>query len=174
LFATHGIGPDDVEHVVVATTGQSYSHCEPLDVRQAPTTPMDAKYSTPYNIAIAAVRGNITLADFSLKRLDDPEVLAFAKKITAVNDPSLGIRPAALPARVEITTYDGRSFSERCDYPRGTWPQRPLAADEIIAKFRDCVTYAAKPMQPDAVDRLVELVLDLENVDDVRSLAGCF
>jgi len=29
-------------------------------------------------------------------------------------------------------------------------------------------------MQPDAVDRLVELVLDLENVDDVRSLAGCF
>jgi 2-methylcitrate dehydratase PrpD len=174
LFAEHGLRPDDVEHLTVATTGPTYALCEPLEVRQAPPTPMDAKFSIPYNIALAAVSGNVALADFTEKRLHDADVLDFARKISTVNDPSLAIRPAALPSRIEVTTTDGRQLEQRCDYPRGTWPHHPLAADEIVDKFRDCVSYAAKPLDRDATERIVDLVMDLEHVDDVRAIGACF
>jgi 2-methylcitrate dehydratase PrpD len=132
---------------------------------------MDAKFSIPYAIAVAAVRGDVTLDDFRPERLADPAVLAFAQRIDAVDDPSLAIRKAALPARIEVTTTGGQRLEKRVDQPRGVWPHSRLSPEEVVRKFRDCASYARVPVRPEALDAFVDAVLDLENVADASTLA---
>ncbi|MEU8803267.1 MmgE/PrpD family protein [Spirillospora sp. NPDC048819] len=170
LFADTGLDPADVKSLTVATTLGTFALTQPIEARRAPTTPMDAKFSIPYAIAVAAVRGDVGLDDFRPERLNDPAVREFAQKISAVDDPSLAIRKAALPARIEVTTTDGRTFVQRCDQPRGVWPYSRLSQEEVIRKFRDCAAYARIPIDEAALDGFVDAVLNLEQVDDVAAL----
>jgi 2-methylcitrate dehydratase PrpD len=172
LFAQNDVRPEDVAHLTIATTLGTFALTQPIEARRAPTTAMDAKFSIPYAIAVAAVRGDVTLADFLPEKLSDPEVLAFAQKIDAVDDPSLAIRKAALPARIEVATTDGRSFTTRVDEPKGVWPHSRLSTDEVVRKFRTCASYSRTKIDPAALDRFIESVLDLENLADAASLLG--
>jgi hypothetical protein len=40
----------------------------------------------------------------------------------------------------------------------------------LEAKFRDCVSFAAKPLAEADVDRAIALIRDLENVPDVTEI----
>jgi len=172
MFTENNLRPDDVESVTVAVGGPSFALCEPLAVRQAPPTPMDAKFAIPYIMSVAAVKGNVTLSDFTQEALTDRDVLAFAQKITAEKDDSLRIRPTASPARVTVKTRDGRELTVRSDQPRGTYQFSPLSEDEIVQKFRNCVEVAHKPLSEDTTGRLIETVLNLENLTDLTSLSS--
>ena len=170
LFAENELRAQDVDSLVIATTLGTFALTQPIEARRAPTTAMDAKFSIPYSIAVAAVRGDVTLDDFLPERLADPAVLDFAQRIEAVDDPSLAIRKAALPARIEVTTTDGRHLTHRVDQPRGVWPYSRLSPEEVERKFRDCASYARVPIKPEALDAFIGAVLDLENVTDVSTL----
>jgi 2-methylcitrate dehydratase PrpD len=172
VLADNGIRAADVERLTVATSGPSFALCEPLAVRQAPQTPMDARFSTPFIVAVAAVRGRVRLADFTTEALRDTDVLAFARRVTAVEDPSLRIRPAASPSRVEVTTRDGRTFTHRSDQPRGTYGHSPLSEAEIVGKFRDCAAMARRPLSAAAAERVVEAVLGLDDLPDLSTLSA--
>jgi len=172
LFAQNDVRPSDVERLTIATTLGTFALTQPIEARRAPTTAMDAKFSIPYAIAVAAVRGDVTLADFLPEKLADPEVLAFAQRIDAVDDPSLAIRKAALPARIEVATTDGRAFTTRVDEPKGVWPHSRLSADEVVRKFRNCASYSRTKIDPTALDSFIEAVLSLETLTDVAPLLG--
>ena len=58
----------------------------------------------------------------------------------------------------------------RIDRPRGH-PSRPLCFDDIAAKFRANARYAARPFEPWRVERIIDRVCHLEDVDDMQSLA---
>jgi len=170
LFDENQLRASEVDSLVIATTLGTFALTQPIEARRAPTTAMDAKFSIPYAIAVAAVRGDVTLADFLPEKLADPEVLAFAQRIDAVDDPSLAIRKAALPARIEVTTSDGRQLVKRVDQPRGVWPHSRLSAEEVVRKFRTCASYARVPISPKALDAFIDAVLDLENLTDLSPL----
>jgi 2-methylcitrate dehydratase PrpD len=170
LFDENQLRASEVDSLVIATTLGTFALTQPIEARRAPTTAMDAKFSIPYAIAVAAVRGDVTLADFLPEKLADPEVLAFAQRIDAVDDPSLAIRKAALPARIEVTTSDGRQLVKRVDQPRGVWPHSRLSAEEVVRKFRTCASYARVPISPKALDAFIDVVLDLENLTDLSPL----
>jgi 2-methylcitrate dehydratase PrpD len=171
LFGESGLRADEVDSLTIATTLGTFALTQPIETRRAPATAMDAKFSIPYAIAVAAVRGDVTLDDFRPERLADPAVLAFAQRIDAVDDPSLAIRKAALPARIEVTTTGGQRLEKRVDQPRGVWPHSRLSPEEVVRKFRDCASYARVPVRPEALDAFVDAVLDLENVADASTLA---
>jgi hypothetical protein len=42
--------------------------------------------------------------------------------------------------------------------------------DVIESKFRDCVSFAAKPISAKNIDHVIELVRDLENQTDVTEV----
>jgi hypothetical protein len=45
-----------------------------------------------------------------------------------------------------------------------------LTREEHNERFQDCVSYARKPLPPENVEKLVSLVAQLEELDDVRVL----
>jgi len=99
-------------------------------------------------------------------RMQDPRILKAREKVQLVPDAAL---EAQLPKRiaiVDITLADGSRMSERVDAVRGT-AENPMTRDEVVAKCRDLlgpVLGAAKS------GRLIETILTLESVKDVRTL----
>jgi 2-methylcitrate dehydratase PrpD len=70
--------------------------------------------------------------------------------------------------RIQLQTLDGRELDVRVDHGRGT-PANPATRDELVAKFRR----AAGTRLPEAtVERLLELLLNLEQVQDTREITA--
>jgi len=133
LVRKHAIDPAQIARISNETYNTVKSHFSNKDV----STVMAARVSVPYCIAIAAVDGKLTQAQFAPARINDPllrEVLAHTE---IVADAELNqLYPDKFPARVTITLKNGASFQETVLFPKGD-PQDPLSAGELEAKFRD-------------------------------------
>ena len=64
---------------------------------------------------------------------------------------------------------DGRVVSRKAEGVPGD-PQHPVTREMLETKFRDCVSFAAKPLAPERVERAIEMIRDLENVADVTEI----
>ncbi|HEV7979208.1 MmgE/PrpD family protein [Amycolatopsis sp.] len=95
---------------------------------------LNALGSAQFVLAVSALRGRCTPADFDGATLRDEELLALAGKIRIETADDLSAAyPAKWGARVEITTSSGTVHAERLD-ARGD-PGCPLSEAEITGKF---------------------------------------
>ena len=174
LKRQHGIRPEDVEAItIVGGTGATQLLSEPLELKRRPKLSIDGKYSIPFTTAIMMVKGNVTLRDYTDEGLRDARVLAMADRVTYRADPgaiiAAGGSSSVSRPTVEIRLKDGRYYSHKPDGVPGD-PQHPVTRDLLEAKFRDCVSFAAKPLAEAQVDRAIALIHDLENVPDVTEI----
>ncbi len=117
LMKEHRLKPADIEEIRVWVGAFQQRMCHPLEERRAPVRPVDAKFSLPFCVAIAASRGRVGISDFSANGLTDPQVLALAKKVVPVEDNSVDYTTKSPEARVAILTRDGRTLEragEQC------------------------------------------------------------
>ena len=113
------------------------------------------------------------LRDYTDEGLRDPEVLAMADRVTYRLDPAAelpvgGYSSLSRPT-VEIRTKDGRTLSCRPEGVPGD-PNHPVSDELLEAKFRDCVSFSARPVPQANVDAAVEMIRDLERVEDVTRI----
>jgi aconitate decarboxylase len=107
------------------------------------------------------------LAQFSEKKLADPQVLELARRVEVVEDPDINrVYPERYANRVEIVLRDGRRFETRVDYAKGSTGQ-PLSLPEVAEKFR---SLAAGELSPAQAYQIVATVGQLEQIDDIRDL----
>jgi 2-methylcitrate dehydratase PrpD len=164
------LSPDDIESItIVGGTGGVRLLCEPLELKRRPPLAIAAKHSIPFTAAIMAVRGTVTLQDYTEAGLQDPAVLAMADRVFYRTRPDAvavrGDGPATSAPSVEIRTRDGRLLTNTPDGVPGD-PRHPASQEQLEAKFRDCVSFAAKPIQAEAVEQFIAAVRDLDRVDD--------
>lgn len=173
LIHGHDIKSDDIDEIVVTVADMANLLCDPLPIRQNPQTPMDAKWSIPFIVAAAARKGKVTIADFTPRGISDPDVLRLAKRVRPVFDAALA--PAGRgwtgipPGIVEIRTIKGKSYSKRIDVALGYGPN-PMSRQQHIDKFRDCVSYSAKPLRAADIDQVIHMVDHLEDLTDVGEI----
>jgi 2-methylcitrate dehydratase PrpD len=141
----------------------------PPEIKQKPTTSITAKTAIPFIMGVALKHRSVAIAHFLPDNLNDPEVLATARKVRFELDPALG----PFSSRVNIKTKDGKLYQSAVDILRGSIGN-PMSTAELAAKFRDCARYSKKPLEPSAVDRLIERLLSLEKVKDIREITGLF
>jgi 2-methylcitrate dehydratase PrpD len=130
-----GFRAEDVA-AVECETADGYVHrlWEPLAAKQRPPNDYAAKFSTPFNIAVAFVTGGAGFEAFSARTVRDRRVLALAAKVRYRIDPD-NPYPARYTGHVRMTLKDGRVFEERQPHIRGGMHE-PLARAEIERKFR--------------------------------------
>jgi 2-methylcitrate dehydratase PrpD len=136
----HGAKPEDVKDVL-CETAEGYVHrlWEPLPSKHRPATAYGAKFSAPFNIAVAFVTGEAGLAAFTEEKVRDERILALASKVRYVVDPD-NPYPKAYTGHVRMTLNDGRVIEERQPHIRGG-AHEPLARAEIEDKFRGNCEY---------------------------------
>jgi 2-methylcitrate dehydratase PrpD len=134
-LAKKGFAAEDVAEVL-CETAEGYVHrlWEPLAAKQRPANDYAAKFSTPFNVAVAFVTGSAGFEAFTESTVRDPRILALASKVRYVVDPA-NPYPRAYTGHVRITLKDGRVFEERQPHIRGG-VHEPLSREDIERKFR--------------------------------------
>jgi 2-methylcitrate dehydratase PrpD len=139
-LAKKGFAAEDVAEVL-CETAEGYVHrlWEPLASKHRPANDYAAKFSTPFNIAVAFLTGGAGFEAFTEKTVRDPRILALASKVRYVVDPN-NPYPKAYTGHIRMTLKDGRVFEERQPHIRGG-VQEPLTREDIERKFLSNTRY---------------------------------
>jgi 2-methylcitrate dehydratase PrpD len=139
-LANQGVQADDIS-AIVCEVGEGTVHrlWEPLAVKHRPPTPYAAKFSTPYCMAVGFFDGRAGFAQFTQARIEDPQVLALASKISYSINPN-DEYPRNFTGYLRATLKDGTQREIRRPYMRGG-VHAPLSQAELEAKFMDNVLY---------------------------------
>jgi 2-methylcitrate dehydratase PrpD len=116
-------------------------------------------------VAIMLVDGTVSFAAaHDVARMREPSVLAQRAKIELVPDAELDRR--VREAKVTVVLADGSELNEHVSAVRGT-ADNPMPRAEVVGKCRDLIAPVLGAAQCDA---LIEAVLAIERVNDVREL----
>lgn len=127
-----------------------------------------AKLCLAFVAGIFLARGNVDVPDFRGDALSDPDVHRYAQLVTVELDDNPDLN-ALDPQRITVTLRDGTRHA--CDLPHVYGhPDKPLSTAENLEKFRRCVGYATHPLTPEAQDRLIDAIENLETLDDAATL----
>lgn len=171
LIGAHNLRPDQVTRIVAVGGDDPEFHAqlEPFEDRVRPRSPIDAKFSLPFQLGKMLTRRRLELRDFTTEGLNDTESEKSARKVTWRSDEALIGAAKFGPAIVEVETTDDRVLRARCDHALGH-PDNPLSWERLTAKFRDAVDHAAAGIPDGAADRVVRHVEGLEDLEDVSVL----
>jgi 2-methylcitrate dehydratase PrpD len=168
LARKHRFSWQDIESITVITGPVQRMLLEPVARKQAPRTVIDAKFSIPFTLAVALVRGDVTLDDFNAETLHDPHVLALAGRVRSEECPDWG-RDKAAAGALSLILRDGRVLSAAVEQALGH-PDSPLSNALLLEKFITCCGHAARPIGAQAAADLAQQILSLENSQDCGSI----
>lgn len=167
LMGAHGFTADAIAEVTI--------HVPPLVMqlmgRPNVANPSSnyAKLCLPFVVGTYLARGRVDVPDFASPEMrNDPAVHADASRIRVVLDDNPD-RNAIAPQRIVARLKDGveHAIIIRAIYGH---PDAALTEPENLDKFARNCSYARPPIAPELRDRLIALVADWENVEDVSLL----
>lgn len=163
LKRQHGIAPDAIEDVTVATFKQSIE----VSSRPALNSSFDAVVSHQYAIALMLVKEQVGLSDIIGYEQGDPRVLALMRKVRVVHDDALEKDfPRCWPHLVTVRMKDGRSHALLSEYPPGRLSPVPAAA--VNDKF---VAQSAAYLGDVGAQRALALLRGIDGAKSMQSLA---
>jgi len=169
----YDIKPSDVEAIRFVLHSPNTMLCEPLESKRKPSTAIDAKFSTPFCIAIALVDKRVTLGHFTPQALLDPDILEVAQKITyeigTTTEEGADTAPQGL---VQIKTKHEEISSKEIEFLYGH-PKNPMSQEALVAKFMDCAVYSIRRISKKNLNKVVQLILHLEDVKNIGEIVEC-
>ncbi len=161
MQARHPFGADDVDRIVVYGSQVTVDHC---GWEYVPNGVTSAQLNLRYCVATLLLENEVFVDQFAASVLDDPRRVALAGRVDVQHDPAITARGSAFrhAVRVEVYLKDGTRLDEQKDAPRA------FASDaDIIGKFR---MLASHRLDAARIDRLIELVLSVDDLPDVAPL----
>jgi 2-methylcitrate dehydratase PrpD len=166
LRAEHGFEAEDVESIVARIhRNQMPVVCDPIEAKRRPQSDYDAKFSLPFFVATCVVRGRFGLGELDRGTLTDPRILALCDRIVCEHSDASAF-PRYFSGEVEVLLRDGRRLVRQERVNRGA-DVRPLAREDVEAKFFDNATRAVPRAQAEAVR---EAVLTLDRAPGLDAL----
>jgi 2-methylcitrate dehydratase PrpD len=157
LVREHRIDVSQVESVQAGIGSVHRMLVEPVAEKQAPASVIDAKFSIPFMLAVALVKGEVTLATINESTLRDPAVLAMASRVQSEELPGWG-RERAASGVLSLELSDGRVFSGQVQRALGD-PDAPLATERLVEKFVHCAGFASRPLEVAGAEALATRLL---------------
>lgn len=133
-FRKKGIAPDLIERVECETAeGIVHRLWEPLALKSTPPNGYAAKFSIPYAIAVAMVRGNAGLSEYGDAVVADGRLTQLARKVSYLVDSS-NPYPDRFIGHVRVILKNGDVHEHRQDFFRGG-VDHPLTTKALRDKF---------------------------------------
>jgi 2-methylcitrate dehydratase len=166
LIKQHNLKPEQIAKVHIRSLARAADILADAS-KYDPQTKETADHSLPYCIAAAIVDRQVTPAQFTMRKIKDPQIRAQLRKIEVVADSEIERAfPALQRVAVRITTTNGQEFNEQLDYPKGD-PRNPLSDGEIEEKFSGL---ADGVLTSEQQKRVRETIWQLENLGSVSEL----
>ena len=166
LRSRHALRPKDIAAVrALVPEAVIRTICEPRDAKRRPANAYAAQFSLPYIVGASLVRGRFTLDELDTGTLADDDVLSLAALVEHEADP-LSDYPKHFSGELRIRLKDGSEVVHREAENRGC-PERPIANDDIVAKFTANATPSLGEAEAAAVRRAV---LGMERAGSARQV----
>jgi 2-methylcitrate dehydratase PrpD len=163
-----GIRLDDIKHIHAAVSGQAVNmvgrrfDCETAGV-------VDAQFSIAYTATVALARGAVRIGDFTVEKIRDPDVGAFANQqftITAHADvPFL----AMAPVYFDVELKNGEKLSQARETVSGS-PKRPITEKQLRDKVTDCLTHNRSSVSADQLMSVTRALPRAGSMKDVFAM----
>ena len=162
-------GGVEVEEVTIGLEAASYAdQFGGGAYKRRPTQVVEAQFALPFLVATALVHGRVGITEVS--GLGDEATLALSDRIKGKIVPGQKSRDwLTLTARLA----DGRAVTVETTDPMGS-PEKPLSAEAMRVKFRDCAANAVRPLAAADVDAALDALERLETLDDAGALTRRF
>lgn len=98
-----------------------------------PATEAQAKFSIPYCVAVALLKGRVGQADFAPGLIGSDEIASVMSRIKLVADDTLTSLPGRRPAKVTLLLAGGKMISAMAEVRTGD-PEMPMTADQKRSK----------------------------------------
>jgi len=165
MQARRPFGADDVERIVVHGSKATIEH---TGWPYKPEGMTSAQLNLSYCAATLLLEGDVFVDQFRDDMIADPARMALAKKVEVREDPKITALGSKFRHKVSVAVHlkDGTVLEETVEAPRGSEQTFAPAAD-IQAKFAKLTKRVLPRAQS---ERIMELVLDLENLPDISVL----
>ncbi len=135
IVRSSGITAEDIKTVECRIENRCYGIiCDPDDVKKRPVNDYMMRFSLPYVVAAAVIKGNVSPWEIDPAYAKEPEMIAMMDKVVSVADESKR-NPGHFPGWVRITLGDGRVFTEDQRFELGS-AENPVKLEDIEDKFR--------------------------------------
>lgn len=156
---------EDIESILLQGPPEAHDLFYPKEVKAHPQTSITSKASVPYVAAVMLKKRNLTLADFEVQNLNDPEVTALTDLMELEVDETHNANSGASI----FTLKDGTVIKNRAEYVRGA-VQAPLTLEQLAMKFKGNATLAKHPIED--IEGLANVLLNLEEVADAKQITA--
>jgi 2-methylcitrate dehydratase PrpD len=136
-----------------------------------PSNGAEAKFSAEFDLAAALLCGRITPFNLDDSFVQSEAVQSLMDRVTLdLRDEANPLAPAQFD-QVTVRTRDGAEYSSGPVKTVVGSPQRPFSAEDVRAKFTDCVAYGTRQAaEPGFIADFFERLSALEKLADVREL----
>lgn len=142
---------------------------EPADLRYRPANGWSARWSMPFDMAVALADGALGIDSWTDARANDPATRALMAKVAYEEDPGMAF-PGDYPAKLRVRLAGGRLLEQAQPKVAGT-PENPMPAEEYERKFLD---NAARALPPARAQALLAQLRDLPALRDLSALAPLY
>lgn len=136
-----------------------------------PVSVTAAQMNVFYGLAVMALRGRVTAADYTDDQIANPAVLAFIDRIKPFEDANIECRGPDFrhAATMKLHTVSGQVFSHDIWARRGS-PENPVSYEEVEAKFFNNVANCIATPTAKRIAALVKDFQSLATIDELNSL----
>jgi 2-methylcitrate dehydratase PrpD len=161
LAKEHDLTVDDVENISVRT----YQVALDITNNAQPTTVYASKFSLQFCTALAFVKRQGGLSDFTEESLNDPVIRGLMEKVQVGVEPSIHeAYPEKWGSMVQIRLANGEILQKQSEYPKGD-PENPPSKEEMVVKFKQL----ASGLPEEQIQFYVNQVLNLEERSNINT-----
>lgn len=153
--------PEDVAAITVHAPRLSLNNL----MFSAPETPLQAKFSLQFALALLLVDGTMALSHFTAETVARADLRALYGRIAGV---PFDAPEGTVETRVEVRLHDGRRFEASRMMAVGS-KAAPFTLAQYVEKFTLC---AAGLLAPDALAEVREMLVGLDSLPDARALTA--
>jgi 2-methylcitrate dehydratase PrpD len=168
LGKTEGVTPDHIKRVECIVHPLVVPVMfEPQDIRYRPTNGWAARWSMPFNIAVALTDHALTVDSYTDDRANDPNTRALMARIIYTKEPDLAF-PGDYPAWMRLYTADGQVLEHKVLKVAGS-AENPMPAEEYEKKF---ISNACRSIDSERAVEIVNRMRNLPSLHDMAELAS--
>lgn len=161
------VKPEEIAEVRASLSSQM------LDILHfhRPTNGAQAKFSAEFGLAVALLRGRITPADLDDEFVQSPAVQSLMSRVVVEARDAGTLDAAPVFDQVTIRTRDGTELHSGPVQAVIGSPERPLDAEQLRAKFADCIAYGTQgAATPAFIAGFMDRLNTLDELSDAREL----
>jgi len=164
--------PHRVKRIVIKTASKIIQeYAKPYEEKKMPRSPVGAQFSLQYSVAVMLSKGRALVKEFQKESIHDPDVLRLAALVEVEADPAIDdVWPVRDPTEIRVAQNNDRVLTASVAEAKGDL-NNPVTDAELFDKFRNLVLPF---LGRDNMERVVEMIMNVERLKDIRELSALF